>query len=60
MNLDKGVQVVQEKIKIQSMDFSINKHLDLSSIIIPFSLNVTKCKGILEIKIPKRGNQSIS
>jgi len=36
MNIDKGVQVDQEKIKRQSMNFSIPKHLDLFSIIIPF------------------------
>jgi len=55
MNLDKGVQVDQEKIKRQSMHFSIPKHLDFFSFVIPFSLDVKKCTGILEIKILKEG-----
>jgi len=53
MNFDKGVQVDQVKIKRQSIDFSVHKYLD--SIVIPFSLDVTKRKGILGIKILKEG-----
>jgi len=45
--------VDQVKIKRKSIDFSIPKHLDLSSFAIPFSLDLTKCKGKLEKEIPK-------
>jgi len=44
--------VDQKKIKRQSTNFSIPKHLDLSYIIIPFPWM------LLEIKFQKRGNQS--
>jgi len=47
--------VDQEKIKRKSMEFSIPKHLNLSSIVIPFYLDVTKSRGLLEIKVPKEG-----
>jgi len=56
MSFDKGVQVDQDKIKRKSMNFSIPKHLDLSSFVIAFFFNVTRCRG----KNSKRGNQSIS
>lgn len=55
MKFDKGVQVDWEKTKRQSMDFPIPKYLDLSSIVIFFSLDVTGCKGILEIKFAIKG-----
>jgi len=41
MNFDTRVQVDQEKIKRQSINFSIHKYLDLSSIILLFFLDVT-------------------
>jgi len=42
MNLDKGVQVDQVKIKIQFMNFLILKHLELSSFVILFFLGCYK------------------
>jgi len=42
-----------EKFKRQSMEFSISNHFDLSSTIVPFSLNINHCRGIVDIQIPK-------
>jgi len=42
------------------MDFSIPKHLDLSSIVIHFSFGYYKVQGHIGDKNSKRGNQSTS
>jgi len=61
--LKKASFTLSNKVLIirQSMEFSIPKHLHLSSIVISFSLDVTKCRGILiGDKNSKSRNQSSS